>query len=122
MRSQLMRTPRARQQGMSIWALLLIAALLLIVGGAGLRAAPSVIEHLAIRNAVAEASRESSIKDIRDTFQRQADINDITSISGKDLIIEQDGDRLKVSYQYEKLIPLAGPVSLLIDYKGGSDQ
>lgn len=117
-----MYSPRARQRGMSIWALLLIAALLLIVGGAGLRAAPSVIEHMAIRSAVAEASRESSIKDIRDTFQRQADINDITSISGKDLIIEQDGDRLRVSYQYEKLIPLAGPVSLLIDYKGGSNQ
>jgi hypothetical protein len=117
-----MQSTRRQQTGMSIWALLLIGALLLVVGGAGLRAAPSVIEHFAVRSAVAEAARESTPKAIRDTFQRQADVNDISSISSKDLIIEQDGDRYRVSYQYEKLVPLAGPVSLLIDYKGGSDE
>ncbi|MGC1439375.1 MAG: DUF4845 domain-containing protein [Burkholderiaceae bacterium] len=112
-----------RQAGMSMWALLVIAILLVIVGGAGLKAAPSVIEHMAIQSALAEAARETTPKAIRDIFQRQADVNDITSITNKDLLIEPvDGGGLKVSYQYEKQIPLAGPVSLLIDYKGEAKQ
>ena len=109
---------RSRQAGMSMWALLIIGVLLVIVGGATLRAVPSVIENMSIRTAINEAARESTPSAVRDIFQRQADVNDITSISSKDLIIKQDGNKLSVSYRYEKLIPLAGPVSLLIDYKG----
>ncbi len=109
-----------RQRGMSIWLAIILILLLVVVGGAGLKATPSVLENLAVNSALEEASKGDSPSKIRDLFQRQADVNDITSISNKDLVIEKDGDGYTVSYEYEKLIPLAGPVSLLILYKRGS--
>ena len=109
-----------RQRGMSIWLAIILVLLLVVVGGAALKATPSVLENLAINTAVEDSSSKGdSPAKIRDLFQRQADVNDISSISSKDLSIVKEGDGYAVSYEYEKLIPLAGPVSLLILYKRG---
>jgi len=116
MRSRLVN----RQRGMSIWLAIILVLLLVVVGGTALKATPSVIEYMAIEKAVDTSSAKGdSPAKIRDLFQRQADVNDVSSISSKDLAIVKDGDGYKVTYEYEKLIPLAGPASLLILYKRG---
>lgn len=120
MRSRLMPDrPLKRQRGMSIWLAIILVLLLVVVGGTALKATPSVLENLAINSALDEASKGDSPSKIRDLFQRQADVNDITSLDKKDLAITKDGDGFLVGYEYEKQIPLAGPVSLLILYKRG---
>ena len=49
-----------------------------------------------------------------------AAVDDITSISGRDLIVEKIDGATVVSFSYEKRIELAGPVSLVIQYNGSS--
>jgi hypothetical protein len=42
-------------------------------------------------------------------------------VQGKDLLIEGSGDAMKVRFAYEKRIPLSGPASLVIAYRGPTD-
>jgi len=41
-------------------------------------------------------------------------------VSGRDLLIERDGQQLNISFSYEKRVPLFGPATLLIQYEGST--
>jgi hypothetical protein len=57
---------------------------------------------------------------VRNAFDRNAGVSYIDSITGKDLEIVKNGDGFDVSFAYQKVIPLVGPTSLLIDYEGST--
>lgn len=97
---------------------------LVVLGGAGmlaLRAGPSVIEYWAVKKAVAAAATVARTPDeVRTTFDKLAAAGFIDSVEGKDLQIAGRGKEMQVSFSYQKKIPLAGPASLLIDYRGST--
>lgn len=97
---------------------------LVVLGGAGmlaLRAGPSVIEYWAVKKAVAAAAAVARTPDeVRTTFDKLAAAGFIDSVEGKDLQIAGRGKEMQVSFSYQKKIPLAGPASLLIDYRGST--
>jgi len=114
---------RARQRGVTLFGLLFWA---LIIGfGAYLviRVFPTVNEFLTIRSAVEKiaALQPATVAEVRTAFDRQKDVEySISSISGKDLLITKENDRVVVAFAYDKLVPIYGPVSLLIKYEGRS--
>lgn len=112
-----------QQRGFSLFGFL---SMLIVLGVSGLllvRAAPSVIEYWAIDKAVSAASLAADTPDeLRRTFDKLAAAGYIDSIEGKDLQITVDGTQMTISFSYEKKIPLVGPASLLIDYRGGTAQ
>ena len=57
---------------------------------------------------------------IQNAFDKQAIIDDITSISGKDLEITKENERIVISFAYDKQIVLLKSVSLLIHYSGAT--
>lgn len=116
-----MSCPAARQRGLTLSGFLLaaivIGALLLLA----LRTVPSVIEYRAILGAVNKiaSSGVDSPREAQRSFDRFAAVDDITSIAGKDLLVQRQPDgSMSVSFAYEKRIPLFGPVSLVIEYEG----
>ena len=57
----------------------------------------------------------------RQAFERQKELEySIASISGKDLVITKENDKVVIAFAYDKLIPIYGPVFLLIKYEGRS--
>ncbi len=58
------------------------------------------------------------MRDIRRAFDRYATIDDIKSITSKDLDITKDADRIVVSYTYSYSIPLMDNVRIVIDFSG----
>jgi hypothetical protein len=57
----------------------------------------------------------------RQAFDKQKDIEyAIASISGKDLAITKEDDKVVIGFAYEKEIPVMGPVFVLIKYAGRS--
>lgn len=108
---------RRRQSGVSMILLLLVGALVFIVGGAALRVAPTVLEYRSIQDAIERSIEEGKAPLIRRSFNRAAAIDNITSLTGADLIIETIDGKPEVTFEYEKRIPLAGPVSLVVDYR-----
>ncbi len=115
---------RRRQRGLTLISLLVLGVLIALVALVAMRVTPTVIEYFAIKKAVVRAASSSPSgvpAEIRNAYDRTQAIEDFTSVLSKDLIIEKDrNNRTRVSFAYEKKIPLFGPASLLIEYKGDS--
>ena len=113
---------RERQRGVSMLGVLIICvAIVLIVVGA-LKVVPTYLEYRGIKAAaVAAKAGGRTVVDVQKAFDRAANINDITTISGKDLEITKEGDNIIVAFKYEKKVPMFYGVSLLIEYSGSSE-
>lgn len=117
------RALRRDQFGLSLLGLLLSAVIIVAGVLLVLRVVPSALEYRAIVSAVNKigSSGADSPRAVQVAFDRFAAIDDITSIAGKDLLVERQPDgTMLVSFQYEKRIPLFGPASLVIDYQGSN--
>ncbi|HQR57535.1 MAG TPA: DUF4845 domain-containing protein [Burkholderiaceae bacterium] len=110
---------RRRQRGLSIIGLIFIGLIVVGLLALGFRTVPAVIEYIAIERAVQKIKNEgTTVGEIRAAFDRHATIDDITSISSKDLDITKEGDQVVISYAYQKKIPVIDNVSLVIDFAG----
>lgn len=113
------------QRGVSLSGLLMWAVILVVVAVFGMKVVPAVIEYQKIvQNLKAMSSggqlNGATVSDVRKAFDRRADVDSISAITAADLEISKDGNDVVISFAYAKKIPLAGPVSLYIDFKGSS--
>ncbi|MCY1313926.1 hypothetical protein D9M70_645010 [compost metagenome] len=58
--------------------------------------------------------------EVRSIFDKAATIDDITSITGKDLTVGKEGNQVVVSFAYNRDIHLTGPAYLVMKYEGRS--
>lgn len=108
-----------RQRGFSLTGFLCTLIVLGTAGMLALQAGPSVIEYWAVKKAMTAAKAVASNPDeLRATFDKLAAAGFIDSLEGKDLQISGRGREMQASFAYQKRIPLIGPASLLIDYRG----
>ena len=112
--------PIRHQRGLTFFGLVLILALVAVVGIAVARAVPSIVEYQSILKAVERAKTGATVAEIERAFDASAAIDDIHTISGKDLEVTKVNDQVKIKFAFDKEVPLAGPVSLLIHYSGES--
>jgi type II secretory pathway pseudopilin PulG len=111
------------QRGMSLIGLLAWAIIVGFVGYVAVRVLPTVNEFLTVQRAVDRVAAESpaTVAEVRKAFDKQKDIEySISSISGKDLEVTKENDKLVIRFAYDKEIPLVEPVYLLMKYKGRS--
>ncbi len=109
------------QRGISFLGLLILGIVLALAAIVGARALPTATEFMSIQKAVKKAATDGdTVPAVRASFDRTASVDYITSISGKDLEVTKQGDKVVVNFAYDKEIPLAGPVYLLIKYRGSS--
>ena len=114
--------PRSKQRGISFFGLLILGIVLALLAIVGAKVVPTATEYMGILKAVKKAAAESStVPEVRQSFDRTASVDYITSIEGKDLEVTKNGDKVVVSFAYDKEIALAGPAYLLIKYRGSSD-
>ncbi|HQY09497.1 MAG: DUF4845 domain-containing protein [Leptothrix sp. (in: Bacteria)] len=105
--------------GLVAWTLLIAIGLLLM-----LRVVPTVNEYYTAKRAITKAAQSggATVAEVRAAFDRTRQIEySITSITGKDLVITKQNDKVVVSFAYEKEIELFGPVYLLIKYAATSE-
>jgi hypothetical protein len=111
---------KSRQAGASMFTVILFLAVLGVIGLIGIQIFPGVVEYQAVLKAVNKAKEEGTVAGVRATFDKMADVNMISSISGKDLTITKNGDQTEVSFAYEREYHLAGPAWLTMKYEGQS--
>ena len=108
------------QRGLSLIGLLFFGALAASTFLIAAKAVPTYIEYQAITKAVNKAKEGATVPEIRSTFDKAAQIDDISTISGKDLIVTKEGDKTVVAFAYSREIPLVGPAFLVLKYDGRS--
>lgn len=113
----------APRHGLSLIGLLSWAIVVGFVGYLLVRAVPTVNEYYAIQGIVNRlaANPPSTVAEIRRAFDRQKSVDQtVSSVSGSELAVTKENERVVISFAYEKEIELIQPVYLLIKYKGRS--
>src|SRR6266568_2467223 len=111
---------KSGQLGISFVGLLFVVGVLASLAVLGAQAFPTVVEYQAILKAAQKASGGNTVPEVRQIFNKAADIDDIKSISGKDLDISKNGDKVVVKFAYTREIHMFGPAYLLLKYTGQS--
>lgn len=114
-----MRTKK-NQHGISFIGLLFVAVVLACVGVVVAQVIPTVIEYQAITKAANKAKEGTTVPEVRAIFDRAQSIDDFHSVSGKDLDVRKEGDKVVVAFAYEREIHLVGPAFLTLKYQGQS--
>ena len=112
-----------RQRGLTLIGLLFSGIIIALIALVVMRVVPTVIEYFNIKKAVVRATSASPSglpSEIRTAFDRSQAIDDFSAVAAKDLVITKVNDKTVVSFAYEKRVPLFGPASLVIEYKGDS--
>jgi Domain of unknown function (DUF4845) len=112
---------RSRQRGMSFFGLVFVGAVLVFGAIVAAKVTPTVIEYQAILKAAHKAKTGTTVAEVRSIFDKASAIDDITSVKPTDLQVTKKGDRVVVSFAYNKEIELGGPVFLLIKYSGSTE-
>lgn len=111
-----------REAGVSLSGLIVVLVVLGALALVAMKVFPAWAEYRSIKNAIVQAKAAGGgNREMQQAFERNAEINNITAISSRDLVITRDNGTAEVSFAYEKRIPLAGNVSLLIDFAGTTD-
>lgn len=112
---------KTTQRGITFLGLLFVGAVVGISGVIAAQVFPTYVEYMAIAKAASKSAKEgSSVPEIRSLFDKAAAIDNIGSINGSDLEITKEGDRVVVSFAYQREIHLAGPAWLTLKYTGRS--
>jgi len=109
-----------RQRGITFFGLLFVGTVVAITGVVAAQVFPTFVEYQSITKAVNKAAGGASVPEIRDIYQRATEIDNISSIRGGDLEITKEGDKVVVSFAYQREIHLVGPAWLTLKYSGRS--
>ena len=107
---------KSRQRGITFIGLLFIGGILAVTGVVVAQVIPTLIELQAITKAVNKAREGSTVADVRAIFDKARDIDDIKSVSGKDLEVTKLGDKVTINLSYQREVHLAGPAYLTLKY------
>ena len=108
------------QSGFSLLGMLFVVGVLASAGVLAAQAFPTVLEYQAVLKAVQKASAGNTVGEVKQIFDKAAQIDDINSISGKDLEVTKEGDKVVVKFAYNKEIHMFGQAYLLLKYAGRS--
>ena len=112
---------KTQQRGISLISLLFVGVVLAFGGVVGAQVVPTLLEYQAIMKAVNKvAAQGGTVAEIRTSFDKAQNIENFKAIGPKDLEISKNGDKVVVSFAYQKEIHLGGPAYLLLKYSGTS--
>jgi Domain of unknown function (DUF4845) len=114
--------PHSKQAGVGFFGLIFYAVIFGGLGLIGLKSFPIYAENIKISRIIKKVAEDNpkTLQDAAASFERYSAIEDINSIRGTDLIVENKSGKALISYKYSKKIPLVEPVSLVFDFEGSS--
>lgn len=115
----------AKQYGLSFSGFMFGVFILVLVSIFGLKLIPPYIQDAKIKNLFVTIANDpemqkATLRDIRSSFDRRASVEDIKAIKSEDIKIASDNGKPVLSASYPVLIPLAGNVSLYLDFNPSS--
>lgn len=113
------------QRGLSFPGFMLGAFLLVLVSVIGLKLIPVYMQNgeiTKIFTAIASDPdmQKASAREIRASFEKRASIDNVTAIKAEDVEIKMDSGRPVLSASYAVKVPLAGNISLYIEFTSAS--
>ena len=115
------------QRGLGFSGFIFGAFVLVLVSITGLKLIPAYMQDGAIKKIFAAITSDAEMQkakpgEIRMSFNKRASIDNITAIKAEDIEITNDNGRLVLSASYAVKVPLAGNISLYLDFNPSSDK
>jgi len=115
------------QRGFSLNTLMLGGAAVAVLALLAMKIAPEYMEYGTVVKAVKATAadtglKEASVAQVRASYAKRAEIDNIKSLSEKDLDITKEGGELVISFAYTRKVPLFKNVSLVFDFEGASNK
>lgn len=120
-----MKTLVGKQHGMGMASLIMIIAAALFAAILAMKLIPAYLHNLQIqkifKTVVAYPEMQNAaIKDIRASYDKRASMDYITDITADDIEISKDAGALTLSASYSVKIPVAGNMSLVLEFNPSS--
>ena len=110
------------EKGMSLTGLVAVLAVLCVVALFAIKLIPAYLEYNTIKDAIVKAKEAGGTpREMMAAYDRNAGINSIDVVRGRDLVISRESGEPEISFAYEKRVPLMGNVSFVIDFAGSTD-
>lgn len=114
------------QRGLTLLGVLVTGALAAFLLVVAFRTVPVVTEYLAVKRILViladEADKGVTLVELRRSFDRRRQIDDVSSVDGADLTIDRSGPRTVIDVEYTRKVPLVANVSLSFDLHPSSEQ
>lgn len=110
-----------KQTGLSLISMLIVAVILAFLFLMGMRTVPVVTEYMGVKRIIqamvdTESGPDVSVSQLRKSFDKRAYIDQVESVTGRDLVIYKRGNAVEISVAYSRKIPIFGNASLLLDF------
>ncbi len=115
-----------KQKGIGLSSLLVWSTILILITIFGLKLTPIYIEYSSIKKNLTAIAQDINLQNadlnqIRLSFNKRAQIDNIKTIDGQDIKINRENGRIILSTKYSTKIPLISNISLNIDFEAISD-
>jgi len=117
-----MLTTKSKQNGMTFWGLMMVAAVFAFFVLLFFKLFPSYMEHAKVKTALENVSQQPGTSEmekaqIKAAFERRFDIEDVSNIDlNKNLFVEKKPGSMTIRIAYERRVPIAYNVSALIEF------
>jgi hypothetical protein len=113
------------QRGMSIISILILVVLGVSIVLLVVKLTPAYIEFFSVKKIMATMAKDPAFpgmspKEIRDSFDRRATIDYVTTVTGKDLDLTKDNGENVASVEYAQKIPLVLNISACLDFEAST--
>lgn len=118
------QSSKSAQRGVAFMGMLSNLLLLAVLAYAvviGIQVVPMVLEFKEVERAAQRATAGQSVVEVQTLFDRSVEINNIKSITGKDIEVTKDADKVIVAFAYEREIPIIGPAYFTLKFAGRSN-
>ncbi len=120
----MLRATRTKQAGITLVGLVIILFLLALAVAFGFKITPAWVEYFGVKKAVSSMAANGDLTktppEIRNAFDRHAEVGYIAAITGKDLELTKTGNGYDVSFSYRKEVPVVANMSVVFDFTGNA--
>ena len=114
-----------KQKGMGLLVLIFWALIAIFVFMIVMKTLPVYRENMAIKTTLAAMASDPVLQnsakgEIRKSFNKRAQIDDISVVNGGDLEIDKEGGQIVLGIAYSVKTPLFANISLYIDFNESS--
>lgn len=114
-----------QQRGMSIISILVLVVLGVSITLIVVKLTPPYIEYFSVKKIMSAMAKDPAFpamspREIRDSFDRRAAIDYVSSVTGQDLDLSKEDGANVASIEYAQKIPLALNISACLDFEAST--
>lgn len=118
---------KKNQRGVTLLGAMLIGFMLVAVAMLGMKLIPAYMEFFSVKKIIRAMDNDPavsgmSISQVRESFDKRADIDYVAVIKGRDLEVSKGRGKTIIKADYTVTIPIAGNIAALLDFHASNSE